>query len=418
MRYDVILPDIGEGLAEARIVALNAAVGKPVAEGDPLLTVETDKVVTEIPSPKSGRLLRFSVKEGETVRVGATVAILETEGDRAASVVGELSTSGTILPASVERVPVGELSGAKATASPVARKLASEMGVSLESLKGTGPGGRVLKEDVRRAADAPKRTVPPFAAEGAPVRRKLSAVRKTIAARMELSRQIPAAAIHEALDADKLVALRGELGAKVSYLSFFVKAVALALREYPLLNCFYDPGAEECEMHGEAHIGIAVDPSQGGQRSAEPGRAGADHSQGGQRSAEADAGGGLVVPVIHDAGDLSVPQTQAEVDRLAAKARSGQLDVSDLRGGTFTITNYGSFAGIYGQPLILPPQVAILGAGRIHPEPLVRDGAVVAAYVLPLSLVFDHRVVDGMYAARFLKRVMELLSAPLVLLAR
>jgi pyruvate dehydrogenase E2 component (dihydrolipoamide acetyltransferase) len=424
MRYEFHFPDIGEGLAEGKIIELKASPGDRLSQGDPIAVVETDKVVTDIPSPRDGILLEVSIREGQVVKVGEVIAVIEVEAEAAQqngsteaaapggpspagsiSVVGKMDTGReSFLPPSTEtkkgRPAIQGAAGTaheKVLASPVARKLASATGVDLTEVRGSGPAGRILVRDV---TDAASRASPPAAqgpgAAAAPVKpagpQPLSTHRLTIAANMEKSQAIPSALIQDSVEVDSLVSVRADLNAdaepRVSYLAFILRAAAIALAEHPLFNASFDPQAMTYEVHGGYPIGVAV-----------------------------DVGEGLVVPVVRDAGKLSVLAIQKEIDRLAGKARSRALAVSDLRGGTFTITNYGAFAGTYGRPLILPPQVGILGTGRIHQEPVVRNGAVVPSWVLPLSLVFDHRLIDGVYASRFLLRFMGLVSKPLTLLA-
>jgi pyruvate dehydrogenase E2 component (dihydrolipoamide acetyltransferase) len=268
----------------------------------------------------------------------------------------------------------------------VARKLAAQQGVDLAKVQGTGPGGRVLRQDIAKVAG---NGLPPAA--GGSVQ-PLSTLRRALASNMERSNAIPSAVIHELVSVEELVALRQALNRgrggegqepRLSFLPFFLKFAALSLREYPLLNAAYHPQRQEVEQFGEVNLGVAVDTEEG-----------------------------LAVPVIRQADGLSLPRLQAEVDRLAAAARGRTLRLEELRGGTFTLTNYGAFAGLYGRPLILPPQVGILGLGRIHEQPVARGGAWVAVPHLPLSLVFDHRVLDGVYAARFLRRFMDLAARP------
>ncbi len=426
MRYEFHFPDIGEGLAEGKIIELKAAPGDRLSQGDPIAVVETDKVVTEIPSPKDGVLLELSIREGQVVKVGEVMAVIEIQPDteRAAlagappdrptdgsvSVVGRVEADReSFLPPSAEgrkgqpgdgRPPAREAAGGRVLASPVARKLASATGVDLAELRGSGPAGRVLVRDVTEAASrasprgSPPEPVPPDspAATRSEGPQSLTTHRRAIAANMEKSQAIPSALIQDFVEVDSLVNVRAELNAderpRVSYLAFIIRAASVALAEHPLFNATFDPKAMTYEVQGGYHIGVAV-----------------------------DVGEGLVVPVVKDAGKLTVLAIQKEIDRLAGKARSRTLAVSDLRGGTFTITNYGAFAGTYGRPLILPPQVGILGTGRIHQEPVVREGTVVPSWVLPLSLVFDHRLIDGVYASRFLLRFMGLISKPLTLLA-
>jgi pyruvate dehydrogenase E2 component (dihydrolipoamide acetyltransferase) len=223
--------------------------------------------------------------------------------------------------------------------------------------------------------------------------KKLSTLRLAIAGAMEKSQAIPAAAVHDYTIIDELLQLRRDLNEntkdRVGMLAFFVKAAAYALADYPLLSSTYSPERKEYESFPNPNIGIAVDTEDG-----------------------------LIVPVIRHPEALSVPRLQAEIARLTAKAKSRTLQIEEIRGGSFTISNFGSFSGIFGNPMILPPQVGILGIGRVHQEPVVRDGAVVPGSILPLSLVVDHRLIDGVYACKFLSRFMELVSKPLRLLTR
>jgi pyruvate dehydrogenase E2 component (dihydrolipoamide acetyltransferase) len=424
--YEFAFPDIGEGLAEGKVLELKVRPGQRVKQGQTLAVVETDKVVADIPSPRDGVLVSFAVREGELIQVGHTLAVIELaepaeEASRPGGaeperpLVGELETAASaLLPPSREGreaataaapapaaggPPPVRTAGAAVTASPVARRLAAQRGIDLAAVPGTGPGGRVLRQDVAAAGAAAGRSPTSAPGSGAPAaggRQPLSTLRRALALNMEKSNAIPSAVIHELVAVEELTALRRELNRerggegqepRLSYLPFFLKFAALSLREYPLLNAAYHPERQEVEQFGEVLLGVAVDTEEG-----------------------------LAVPVIRRADRLSLPRLQAEVDRLAAAARGRTLRLEELRGGTFTITNYGAFAGLYGRPLILPPQVGILGLGRIHEQPVARGGAWVAVPHLPLSLVFDHRVLDGVYAARFLRRFMDLAFRPQELL--
>jgi pyruvate dehydrogenase E2 component (dihydrolipoamide acetyltransferase) len=410
-RFEFAFPDIGEGLTEGKVLELRGQPGQPVKQGQTLAVVETDKVVADIPSPRDGTLVSFGVREGEIIQVGRTLAVLELEESEAEepagpeperSLVGRLetSTSAELPPSREGRVaaPASSASSAGAdgqiTASPVARKLAAQRGIDLAGVQGTGPGGRVLRKDIAEAGE--NGTPPAAGGPSAGSVRPLSTLRRALASNMERSNAIPSAVIHELVPVEELVALRRALNEgrggegqepRLSYLPFFLKFAALALREYPLLNAAYHPQRQEVEQFGEVNLGVAVDTEEG-----------------------------LAVPVIRRSDGLSLPRLQAEVDRLAAAARGRTLRLEELRGGTFTLTNYGAFAGLYARPLILPPQVAILGLGRIHEQPVARGGAWAAVPHLPLSLVFDHRVLDGVYAARFLRRFMDLAARPQELL--
>jgi pyruvate dehydrogenase E2 component (dihydrolipoamide acetyltransferase) len=412
--YEFHFPDIGEGLTEGTIVELKVLPGQSVKAGEPLAIVETDKVVTDMPSPVDGVVVEMTLVKGQVVRVGEVVARIRTgsspspsvatshEGSHAESgtVVGKLDTgSGSILPSSSEGLagPArpgrngGNGTGGGVRASPVARKLAADAGIDLSQIAGTGPGGRILKKDLAtRSAPRAAPSVTDQASDGIQVR-KLSTLRLAIAAAMEKSQAIPAAAVHDYTLVDELLRLRHDLNEsahdKVGLLAFFVKATARALQEYPLLSSTYSHDKKEYQAFPAPNIGVAVDTEEG-----------------------------LVVPVVRNAAEMSVARIHAEIVRLTEKARQRTLLLEEIRGGSFTISNFGSFSGVYGNPMILPPQVGILGIGRVHQEPVVKDGAVVPASVLPLSLVVDHRLIDGVYACKFLSRFMELVSKPLLLL--
>ncbi len=415
--YDFRFPDIGEGLTEGTIVELKVAAGQHVKPGDALAIVETDKVVTEMPSPVDGVIAEIRIAQGQVVKVGEVVARIRTSAspapamapravvapafEESGTVVGRLDTGGgMVLPPSSESralSPAPSSNGAargKVRASPVARKLAAESGIDLSRVTGTGPGGRILKADlaapeVKNAAHVAGPFAPVDANGGST--KKLSTMRLAIAAAMEKSQAIPAAAVHDYTIADDLLRLRHDMNEsakeKVGLLAFFVKAAALSLQDYPLLSSTYSPERKEYRSFPSPQIGVAVDTEEG-----------------------------LVVPVVKDAGALSVPKIHAEIVRLTERARARTLQLDEIRGGSFTISNFGSFSGVYGNPMILPPQVGILGIGRIHQEPVVRDDAVVPASLLPLSLVVDHRLIDGVYACKFLARFMELVTKPLLLL--
>jgi pyruvate dehydrogenase E2 component (dihydrolipoamide acetyltransferase) len=282
-------------------------------------------------------------------------------------------------------------------------------GIDLASVQGSGPSGRILKQDIlneidsrvngtnhsgsggtvaRETGSAPGYELAPGAGS-----RQLSTLRRTVARNMEASWQIPAAVIHDFAVVDDLAASRAALNLdagdspKLSFLSFFIKAAAVSVKHYPLLNAWYDAKRQVVEPRDAANIGFALDTRQG-----------------------------LVVPVIEEADKLSLSEIQELVNRRREEAATRDLRIEYLRGGTFTLSNYGSIGGTYGRPLILPPQVAILGLGRIHQAPVAREGRLEVATILPLSFVFDHRVCDGSYAVRFLNRFIELVSSPIRIL--
>jgi pyruvate dehydrogenase E2 component (dihydrolipoamide acetyltransferase) len=408
--YDFRFPDIGEGLTEGTVVEIKVAPGQTLIPGQALAIIETDKVVTEMPSPVGGMLVELPIVKGQVVKVGEIVARIRTAAGapappvanepeptyaEAGTVVGKLDTgSGGILPPSSEGarsspVPAGgNGTAAKVRASPVARRMAMLAGIDISHVAGTGPGGRVLKKDLAaRPAAAP--TSPTVGDPGNT--HKLTPLRLAIANAMEKSQAIPAAAVHDYTIVEDLLQLRRDMNdaskEKVGLLAFFVKATAMALRDYPLLSSTYSPERKEYLSFPEPNIGVAVDTEEG-----------------------------LVVPVVKDAAGLSVGKIHAEIVRLTERAKSRTLLLEEIRGGSFTISNFGSFSGVYGNPMILPPQVGILGIGRVHQEPVVKNGAVVPGSILPLSLVVDHRLIDGVYACRFLSRFMDLVGKPLLLL--
>ncbi len=394
------LPDLGEGLTGAEISKWFVAEGDTVAEGDPLVEVVTDKATAEIPSPFSGVVIRIHAREGDVVPVGA---VLVTVGDGAETGRGEppRRPAGQ---AGVPGAPVPRVAaGTEVRALPPVRKLARELGVDLSTVRGTGPGGRILREDVEAAARAARAAGPAgetpsvAAAVAAPVgprREPLRGVRKLIAERMaESHRRVPAVTHVEECDVTELEATRQlanerwPQGPRLTYLPFVVKAAVAGLKRYPELNASLDEEAGEVVYHGAHHIGIAVDTPRG-----------------------------LLVPVVRDAGSRDLRGLAAEIERLAEAARAGTIGPDELQGATFTVTSPGPYAGIMATPIVPLPQVAILGVHRAAERPVVRGGQVVVRRTMNLSVTFDHRVIDGMTAARFLLEVVGFLEHPAVLL--
>jgi pyruvate dehydrogenase E2 component (dihydrolipoamide acetyltransferase) len=434
MAYSFKFPDIGEGIHEGKILEWYVKPGDKVREGDPLMKVETDKVVTDIPIPRHGLIKQLFGEVGQVIHVGNVIAEIETEGaavtveapghatKKAATaetheekvdepgfgVVGSIPVASTndFLPATgegleLEHEKAAPTNGRKALATPVARKMARDMNVDINTIAGTGPGGRVMKEDILHAAERTKSTptfsyTPPRPAPMAPPGERteieeLSQIRKSIAARMAQSKYTaPHSTSHDEIEISKLVALRNEikdhaasLGLKVSYLPFIIRALALTLPKHKKLNCRLDLEHNRVIYNRYYNIGIAVDTPDG-----------------------------LVVPVIKDADRKSIYEIAGAITDLSNRARDRKLTLDEIREGTFTLTNYGSIAGIHGVPVINYPEVAILGVGRIREVPVVKNGQIVPGTVLPLSMSFDHRIVDGGDAARFLLDLMALLSEP------
>lgn len=371
MEIEVRLPDIGEGIAEGEIVRWLVAEGDRVREDDLLVEVLTDKANVEIPSPVTGTIVRIVAQPGQILRVGEVMAVLQAAGE----------------PGQAEPPETGASAG-DVLAVPAVRRLAKELGVEISTVRGTGPGGRVTERDLlatagrdsgRGPAAPPGETAGPTPpdAERIPFRGR----RRMAARKMSLSKStIPHALLVDEADATNLMAMRGALreagereGVKITILPLILKAVVSALERNPAMNASLDEERGEILRWKRHDIGVAV-----------------------------DAEDGLVVPVIRGAGGKSVVELAREIERLAEGARSGTLAVSDISGGTFTVTSIGSIGGLFSYPVIHPPEAAILGLHRIVRRPVVREGEVVARDMMYLSLSFDHRLIDGGTATRFM----------------
>ena len=380
MAFELRLPDIGEGVAEGEIVRWLVAEGAPVREDDLLVEVLTDKANIEIPSPVNGVLAKILAQSGRTVKVGEVIALIETAGavpppsaqektEFPAPLPGKPAPTGEAAP----RGPAGE-----ALATPVVRKLAKDLGVDLSRIPGTGPGGRVTEEDVRATAAPP---VP--VAEGTPSEERVPfrGKRRMAAKKMVLSKStIPHALLVDEADVTNLLSMRGDLreigqreGVKITILPFLIQAAVTALRVHPAMNASLDEERGEIVLKKRYDIGIAVDTEDG-----------------------------LVVPVVRNAGEKTIVEIAREVERLAEGARFGKLSLSDLSGGTFTVTSIGSIGGLFSYPVINLPEAAILGVHKILRRPVVRGSDIVARDMMYLSLSFDHRLIDGGTATRFL----------------
>lgn len=432
MRYIFKFPDIGEGLEEGKIVEWYLEKGQTVSSGDPLLKMETDKVVTDIPSPKTGVIVQRFGSVGDVVKVGAALVELEIEGVSAAEaveinrqspepassqmveekgfgVVGtiEVAGDGAYLPASGEgfasaKAPDTAKPDRKALATPVARAMAKELGLDINSIPGTGPVGRVTKKDIEAyhssrsylsSSSAPQAS--PALSEERVTVVPLSMIRKTIARNMSRSKQNAAhMSVMDEVEVSSLAEARTKLneklkdsGQKLSYLPFVIKAVALALKEHPSLNSELDLEGGRLLYKNYYNIGIAVDTPDG-----------------------------LVVPVIRDADKLSVLEIASQLSVISEKARERKLSPEDMKDGTFSITSFGSIGGYFAVPVINYPQAAILGIGRINDKPVIKSGAVVPGKVMPISMSVDHRIVDGGEVARFLNLVLDYLKDPMYML--
>jgi pyruvate/2-oxoglutarate dehydrogenase complex dihydrolipoamide acyltransferase (E2) component len=367
MAYEFKLPDLGEGVAEGEIARWLVEVGQLIDEDDPLVEVQTDKTTVEIPSPAAGTVARILVAEGELVPVGTPLVVIG-DGDTPSEPAAEPEPA-----AATAAEPVGASERVKAT--PLVRRVAAELGVDLGLLAGTGPGGRVTEEDVRRFSALSRGQTP---GRGPERRVPLRGVRRLIAQHLTTSHhEVPAVTVVEECDFTALAAARGER----SYLPYLLQAVVGGLREVPELNATLD--GEEIVLWERYDLGLAVQTDDG-----------------------------LVVPVIRGADTKSLDELEAEARRLADGARAGALKPEELKGSTFTVTSAGKLGGLFATPLVNHPEVGILGLHRIGPRPAVVGAEVVVREIGWLACTFDHRVVDGARASTFLLDVIGRLESP------
>jgi pyruvate dehydrogenase E2 component (dihydrolipoamide acetyltransferase) len=429
--YEFKLPDIGEGIHEGEIVKWFVKAGDTIKEDDILVEVQNDKAVVEIPSPVDGKILELKVDEGTVSVVGDVLVTIEAEGEIPADAHGggeaepeqpkaqeeKAVASGqgneTQKQENKEEEPVDDTK--RVIAMPSVRKYAREKGIDIRQVQGSGDNGRVLKEDIDKfvsgggeaAAEAPAADQEAPKAEAAkkeapkaiPVgemetREKIKGIRKAISKAMVNSKHTaPHVTLMDEVDVTDLVSHRkkfkqvaADKGIKLTYLPYVVKALTSALREFPVLNASIDDANEEIVYKHYYNIGIA-----------------------------ADTDNGLMVPVVKEADRKSIFKISSEINELATKARDGKLSGEEMKGGSCTITNIGSAGGQWFTPVINHPEVAILGIGRIAEKAVVKDGEVVVAPVLALSLSFDHRLIDGATAQNALNHIKRLLNDPQLL---
>jgi len=409
--YDFKFADIGEGIHEGQILKWNFKIGDTVKEGDTLVVVETDKVNAEIPSPVDGVLKKLGAEEGDVINVGETLAIIDDgsggdvpeepevkeekpEKKKSSGVVGDIEESDEVIASFTETRT--ETTTERVLATPVARKLARDLNIDINEVKGTGENNRVLKTDIENHQQAQKPTPRPASVSGEGDRREpISRTRKAIVNAMTNSKAIiPHSTLTDEVIVDNLVSFRreqkeiaAEKGIKLTYLPFIIKAITLSIKEYPIFNASFDHETDEIIYHNNINIGIAVDTPEG-----------------------------LIVPNIKNADQKSIFTLAEELGTLATAARDRTLQLADIQNGTFTITNFGSFDTSFGAPVINHPEVGIIGIGKIAKKPIVVDDEIKIGQLLPLSLAFDHRIIDGADAGRFLIRVKQYLSDPMLLL--
>lgn len=426
MRHIFKFPDIGEGITEGRIIKWYIKKGQEIKSGDPVVNMETDKVVTDIPSPKDGTIVKLFGNEGDVINVDDPLVELEIQGvegeaaqeianeepkkasqepvdEKGFGVVGTIDVAGdsALLPPTNEGIETTAVAKSDTTkkvlATPVARALARDLGIDIITVKGTGPAGRVMKNDIREHRHTVQTPVQQTIQQSEDLieYEELTQIRKTIAQNMVVSKQTaPHMTIIDEVEISKLIQTRNdykdkfkEQGAGLSYLVFFMKAVAKALQEHSALNSEYDEKNNRIAHKKYYNIGIAVDTDDG-----------------------------LVVPVIKNVDKLSFLDLSKKINDVITRARDRKLTLNDFKDGTFTITNYGSIGGMFGVPVINYPQAAILGIGRMLRKPIVDGDEVVIGNVLPMSMSVDHRIVDGGEAVRFLNLIMQYLNDPVALL--
>ena len=394
MPTNVLMPQMGESIAEGTIVRWVKMVGETVDRDEPLFEISTDKVDAEIPSPAGGVLVEIRAEEGKTVPVHTVVAVIGGEGEAVAPAPAPADTGPVNWGGVSARGPRGPAPGAGPGAStprrpsPVVRRLAAQHGVDLAAIAGTGAAGRVTRADVLAfvAGRGGSSVDATSTVAAGPVGRvePMSVMRRRIAEHMVTSRRT-SAHVHTVFEVDfsGIAALRADRSASEgtpAYLSYIATAVADALVAMPLVNASVD--GDNVVYHEQVNLGIAVALDWG-----------------------------LIVPVIKQADRLSVDEMDAAITDLATRARSKQLSPDDVAGGTFTITNPGGFGSVLGMPIINQPQSAILCVGKIEQRPVVVDDAVVARLRAFLTVGFDHRLIDGALADRFLARVKDTLEA-------
>lgn len=450
METKVNLPDMGEGVESAVVVSILVSKGDEVQVDQGIVELETDKAVAEVPSPKAGKVKDIHVEKGQNVKPGEPLLTLdqpdeekndstdeqdqqdkpESKEDKSKEEPGQNaskdespqpkekkfsdekeSSDSTGTSSSSPKQEASKSSDAKGDtenrsesssstdipAAPSVRRLAREFGVDLASISGSGEGGWITEADVKSAARETSESSSTSPRDGwGPIQRaKITTTRKTIARKMHESHIETARVTHfDDADVTELESVRrehksqfAEEGIHLTMLPFVLRSLVEALGRHPLLNASLDMDTQEIVYKDYISIGVAVDSEQG-----------------------------LIVPVLRDVDKLSIAQTAHGIEELVRKVKNNEFQSADLRGGTFTVSNVGAIGGRYATPIILPPQSAILLLGRATPQPVVRDDAVTVRTILPLSLTYDHRIVDGAEAARFLNDVIDFLKDPIQLL--
>ncbi|MEM9371317.1 MAG: 2-oxoglutarate dehydrogenase complex dihydrolipoyllysine-residue succinyltransferase [Pseudomonadota bacterium] len=392
MSTEVRVPTLGESVTEATVATWFKQPGEAVSIDEMLCELETDKVTVEVPSPTAGVMVEHVAKEGDTVGVDALLAMINA-GDGAAAAPAPAAAA----PAAEKPAPAPEVTPTAMPeapkAAPSAQKMMADKGIDISALVGTGRDGRIMKEDVARAASgAPAPVLAPSAATDVPreKRVKMTRLRKTIARRLKDAQNTAAMlTTYNEVDMTAVMALRSEFkdefvkkhGVKLGFMSFFAKACVHALHEIPAVNAEID--GEELVYKNYYHIGVAVGTPTG-----------------------------LVVPVVRNADQMGFSEIEKTIAGLGEKARDGKLTMADMQGGTFTISNGGVYGSLMSSPILNPPQSGILGMHKIQQRPMVVGGEIKARPMMYLALSYDHRIIDGKEAVTFLVRVKEALEDP------
>lgn len=431
-KFEYRFPELGEGLHEGEIIKMHIKPGDKVTDDDIIMEVQNDKAVVEVPCPVNGTVQEVFAKDGQVCRVGEVVAVIDAEGDipeqeapaeeqsaqEADAAKGSADTKSSPASDAPADAKQGEAGGAAAPAAPnkdvlatpSVRKFAREQGVDLSQVQGSGNNGKITREDVEAfksgggqaapAAQAEAKSAAPAAAASAAAagdgrmeeeRVPFKGIRKAISnAMVKSAYTAPHVTIMDEVDVTELVAFRTRMkpiaekkGTKVTYLPFIVKALVAACRQFPALNAMIDEENNEIVYKKYYNIGIATDTDNG-----------------------------LIVPVIKDADRKSIWMIADSIRDLASRGREGKLGPNEMKGSTISITNIGSAGGMFFTPIINFPEVAILGTGRISEKAVVKNGEIVAAPVMALSLSFDHRIIDGATAQNFMNYIKQLLANP------
>jgi pyruvate dehydrogenase E2 component (dihydrolipoamide acetyltransferase) len=426
MAAEIKLPELGENLQGGEVLDVRVAVGDTVTAGQTLLEVEAEKSTVEVPAPQAGKVTKLLVKKGDAIKVGQTLCFLDAGGPDTtakaapAQAAETKAAPGQAAPAPARPVaqaapeakaapaplPHEAAAGMNSTvpAGPATRRLARELGVDLRLVKGTAPNGRVCQEDIkafvrqlassngtRGGGTAAPPALPDFAKWGPVERRPLEALRRRTAEQMSLAwSQVVHVTQHDQADITELDAFRRQQeagGPKLTVTAFALKALAAALKQFPQFNCSIDLAGGQLIFKNYYHVGVAVDTERG-----------------------------LLVPVLRDVDRKSIRELAQELAAIGERARQKKIAVEEMRGGTFTITNLGGLGGTAFTPIVNYPEVAILGMSRSRLMPVVRDGQIVPRLMLPLSLSYDHRVIDGADAVRFTRSLAEMFENPLLML--